>query len=187
MIILVDMDDTIENLAEAWIELVNEEYGTCAEPAEQCAWDMALMFPELPKERVYEQILRDELYRRVRPFDGAAHYMKKLIDDGHEVYIVTVNPYQTVRAKMEEILFKYFPFIDWAHVIIASNKQMIRGDVLVDDAPHNLEGGDFEKILFTAAHNRDYDAEANHMTRVNNWEEVYRVIAGKAFRSSHPR
>jgi hypothetical protein len=43
---------------------------------------------------------------------------------------------------------------------------MIRGDVLIDDGIHNLEGGDYKKILFTAAHNRNYDAEANGMIRV---------------------
>ena len=176
MIILVDMDDTIENLAEVWVEYLNETHGTDVRVEDQRSWDFGELFPMLDREDVYRVVKEDEVFRRLKPFDGAAEYMKKLIDDGHEIYIVTANPYQTVRVKMEEFLFEHFPFIDWKHVIITSNKQMIRGDVLVDDGPHNLEDGDYEKILFTANHNRDYDAEANGMIRVDHWKDVYAEI-----------
>ena len=63
-------------------------------------------------------------------------------------------------------------------MIITGRKQMIRGDVLIDDGIHNLEGGQYRKILFTAPHNRFYDAEANGMTRVTTWEEVVAIIDG---------
>ena len=34
----------------------------------------------------------------------------------------------------------------------------------------------YEKILFTAPYNRDYDAEGNGMIRVHNWDEIVSVI-----------
>jgi 5'(3')-deoxyribonucleotidase len=61
-------------------------------------------------------------------------------------------------------------------VIVTSKKQMIRGDVLIDDGVHNLEGGDYVKILMTAPHNRGSDAEKNGMIRVHNWRQVEEVI-----------
>ena len=79
-------------------------------------------------------------------------------------------------AKMERVLFRYFPFLSRDQVIITGNKQMIRGDVMIDDGIHNLEGGEYRKILFTAPYNKDYDAEANGMIRVHNWDEILRVI-----------
>lgn len=99
------------------------------------------------------------------------------MDAGHEVYIVTATPYISVPEKMDDLLFRWFPFITWEQVIITSRKQLIKGDVLIDDGIHNLEGGDYVKILMTAPHNRDYDAEANGMIRVNNWKEIEEVIA----------
>jgi 5'(3')-deoxyribonucleotidase len=81
-----------------------------------------------------------------------------------------------VEEKMNRLLFHYFPFLSWSQVIITGRKQMIRGDVLIDDGIHNLEGGSYRKILFTAPHNRFYDAEANGMTRVHTWEEAVRII-----------
>ena len=81
-----------------------------------------------------------------------------------------------MEEKMNRLLFHYFPFLSWNQVIITGRKQMIRGDVLIDDGIHNLEGGNYRKILFTAPHNRFYDAEANGMIRVHTWEEVVRII-----------
>ena len=98
------------------------------------------------------------------------------MDAGHEVFIVTATPYESVTDKMTEVLFRYFPFLTWKQLIITSRKQLIRGDVLIDDGVHNLEGGDYVKILMTAPHNRNYDAEANGMIRVQTWAEIEEVI-----------
>jgi 5'(3')-deoxyribonucleotidase len=100
------------------------------------------------------------------------------MDEGHEVYIVTATEIEHVEEKMKKLLFRYFPFLDWGQVIITRRKQLIRGDILIDDGIHNLEGGDYRKILFTAPHNRSYDARANGMIRVDTWEEAVRVIDG---------
>ena len=81
---------------------------------------------------------------------------------------------------MERVLFKYFPFLTWNDVIITSHKQLVNGDVLIDDGIHNLEGGNYFKILMTAHHNKKYDAEANGMLRVGTWAEVYSAITALA-------
>ena len=48
--------------------------------------------------------------------------------------------------------------------------------MLIDDGIHNLEGGDYVKVLMNMPHNEDYDAEANGMIRVHNWQEVREVV-----------
>ena len=176
MVILVDMDDTIENLLESWVGYLNEKYCTNVNPDDVTDWDVSKSFPELTREQVYKPLFDDELWRTVKPMDGAAENLKRLIDEGHEVYIVTNSCYQTLVVKMEEVLFRYFPFLTWEQVILASNKQMIRGDVLIDDGIHNLIDGDYIKILMDAPHNRQYDAAPMGMYRVHNWDEVYKLI-----------
>ena len=102
--------------------------------------------------------------------------LKKWMDEGHEVLIVTATPFDSVPEKIGGYLFEHFPFLSWDQVIITSRKQMIRGDVLIDDGIHNLEGGSYRKILFTAPYNRDYDAEGNGMIRVHDWREIVEII-----------
>ena len=153
MRILVDMDDTIENLLHTWLGYLNERYGLHVTESEVHDWQLDLAYPSLSKSQVYGVLLEDELWQRVIPFPYAQEYMQKLLDDGHEIYVVTSSNYQTLKTKMERVLFRYFPFIDWNHVVITANKQMVIGDVLVDDAPHNHIGGNYLSILMDSPHN----------------------------------
>ncbi len=173
------MDDTIENCTEAWVNYVNARFGTDVNPGSLRDWDVSKAFPTLTREQVYGVTFEDGFWRTVKPIDGAAEYMKRLIDEGNRIYIVTCAAYETLRVKMEEVLFKFFPFIKWSDVIIASKKQMIKADFLVDDGVHNHIGGEYTRLLYTAPHNSEYDAAANGMLRVDNWKEVYDIISAE--------
>lgn len=178
--ILVDMDDTIEDLLHAWLGYLNNRYGLHVTDEDVHDWDLTIAYPSLTASQVYDVLYEDDMWRTVTPLPGASKYMQKLLDDGHEIYIVTNANYQTLRTKMCEILFRFFPFMDWRHVIIATNKQMIKGDVLVDDAPHNLVGGEYLKIMMDAPHNRNFDESQYGVQRVNAWADVYSIITNYA-------
>lgn len=185
--ILVDMDDTIEHLLDAWIRCLNERHGTIVKYADITEWDICNAFPTLTKEQVYTPLVEDEFWNTVEPMRDAADVLKWAIDNGHEIFIVTATAYETVKSKMENVLFRHFPFISWENVIIAQKKQMIRGDVLIDDAPHNLEGGDYIKILMTAGHNQQYNAGQNGMYRVNTWQAVKLCIYAIAYADEYKK
>lgn len=174
--ILVDMDDTIEQLLKTWVRDVNERYGRCATVEDVKSWDVTKAFPGLTREQVYAIPDEPGFWGRVDPVPGAPEALQRLIADGHEIYIVTATQYESLAEKMSDLLFKWFPFISWRQVIVTKRKQMIKGDVLIDDGPHNLEGGDYEKILVDAPHNRDYDAEGNGMIRVHDWDEILEAV-----------
>lgn len=176
MKILVDMDDTIEQLLDAWVRGVNAKYGRNVTYDEITSWDVSAAYPGLTRDQVYAIPRQPGFWGTVKPIPGAAEGLKHLMAAGHEVYIVTASEHHAIQEKMDDLLFRYFPFLSWKQVIITDRKQIIRGDVLIDDGIHNLEGGDYVKILMTAPHNRDYDAEANGMIRVRSWEEIEEVI-----------
>lgn len=105
-------------------------------------------------------------------------YLKILYDEGHDIYICTASHPDTVKYKFNEIIKKYFSFIDWKHMIIASTKQMIRCDVMIDDNPDNLRLGHYKQILLKATPNKEF-FESNHgptMRRAENWDDVYKII-----------
>ncbi len=176
MTILVDMDDTIECLLKAWVGLLNERYGRSVSTEDVTQWDVTKAYPGLTKEQVYGVLNEAGFWGRVDPMPGAAEALRRFIAEGHEVYIVTATAYESVPEKMRDLLFRWFPFIGWDNVIIAARKQMIRADVLIDDAVHNLEGGQYARILVDAPYNRAYDAAAGGMTRVYSWKEIEREI-----------
>ena len=176
MTVLVDMDDVIENLVPAWVNFLNEKYECNVTLDDIKSWDITEAFPGLSAEQIFEAPSSDDFWKTVIPLPGAVEGLKTLIDENHDVYIVTATWYGTLKAKMEYVLFKYFPFIKWDKVIITSNKQLVKGDVLIDDGPHNLIGGDYKKILFDAPHNRSFDEKSIGAVRVHNWEETISEI-----------
>lgn len=174
--VLVDMDDTLENLLPAWVNYLNKNHGTAVEPEEVNAWDLRIFFPGLSDKELYSMMNDPSFWENVTPKDGAQKYLKQIIDDGHRVFIVTSSYYKTLVPKMEKVLFKYFPYIAWEQVIIAHCKQIISGDVLIDDGVHNHIGGKYTSILFDAPHNRDFNESDYGIKRVNTWEEAYEAV-----------
>ena len=177
MTILVDMDDVLEQLLDGMIRYINSRYGTKTTLDDIREWELASAFPGLSREQIYSPELDPDFWKDVKPMPGANEALQKLIADGHEIYIVTASLYQTLPEKMDEVLFRYFPYISWDHVIVTHNKHLIHGDVLVDDGPHNLTGGSYRKILFEAPHNRNFDESSIGAKRARTWEEVYELIS----------
>lgn len=173
--ILFDADDTVENLCDCWIAMLNERYGTSVTLEDVRDWDITLAFPTLTKEQVFGVLHDDELWRRITPIPGSVEVLQKLQQEGHQLYMVTASDYRTCKTKVERLL-ELFPFLDWGHIVITSHKQMVHGDILIDDGPHNLVGGEYFKILFDRPHNRNYDDAANGMLRLHTWEEIDTVI-----------
>lgn len=173
--ILMDADDVLEDLTRVWVEYLNEKYGTHTRYEDLHEWDMTSAFPGLTTEQVYGVEGDIALFDRVHALPGAPEYLEKLREAGHELYVVTSTPFFAAANKVA-LLRRLYPFLTEKQIIICSRKQLIRGDVLLDDGVHNLEGGEYEKILFTGPYNVNYDAEAHGMTRVHNWNEAYAAI-----------
>lgn len=173
MTILVDMDDVLELLVSGWTAYLNEKHGINVDPNDVNDWDITLAFPMLTSEQIYAAEQDDHLWDYVEPMPGAPETLKRLIDEGHTLYVVTSSYYQTMKSKMDNVLFRYFPFLKWEQVIVTFNKQMIKGDVLIDDGPHNLIGGSYRKILFDRPHNRNFNESLYGIVRAKDWDDVY--------------
>lgn len=166
--ILFDADDVAETLVQGWVSILNERYGTSVSLEDVTDWDISLAFPTLTKKQIYGVLQEEQIWANLQPIPGAQEYLQRLYDEGHELYMVTATDYRTCRVKIERIL-ELFPFLDAEHIIIAHNKQMVTGDVLIDDGPHNLVGGRYFRILFDQPHNRGFDEKKYGMYRAGGW------------------
>lgn len=174
--VLIDLDDTMTYLTRAWCQCLNQRHGTNVSENDILGWEISDYFPDLTETQVFEPIHEDTFWLNVEPMTDAPEYINKLMADGFNVYICTASLFDTIKAKLESVLGRYFPFISWNQVIITKNKQLVNGDILIDDGVHNLEGGTYKKILMSAPHNQNYDADAHGMKRVNTWREAYQAV-----------
>ena len=173
--ILVDVDNVLEDLISAWVKALNIKYDRNVNPDDINEWDIMKFFPGLSRNQVFSPLHTKELWESLTPIPGAEEYLKKLVDDGHNVVLLTSAHPDTVSYKYK-FINKYFPYISFKDIIFASRKQMVKGDVLIDDAPHNLVGGDYIKILMNAPHNTSFKAFDYNIMRVNTWQEIYELI-----------
>jgi 5'(3')-deoxyribonucleotidase len=175
MTVLVDVDNVLEDLNSAWVDAVNKKYGTSVSPEDIASWDIEKYFNGLSRTQVFSPLHDENFWKSLEPIDGSQVYLKKLIDDGYKVLLVTSSHPDTIQYKYKFII-KHFPYISFKDIIFTSRKQMVRGDVMIDDAPHNLEGGEYLGLLMCSPHNKGYNAEKQGFIRVSNWEQIYNTI-----------
>lgn len=173
--VLVDMDDVMWDLVGVWVAELNQRYGTSVNFEDITDWNIAKFFPELTSSELFTPLYDPLLWAKLQPMDHAFQVMKRLIDDGHKIRPVTATHYRTVEPKMKRFL-ELYSYLKWEDVIIASDKSLIKGDVMIDDGTHNLETTSCAKILFDRPHNRSYNAERNDMSRAHDWDEIYQLV-----------
>ena len=182
------MDDTIENLLEVWIEELNKRYSKHYKLDDVIDWDMTKCFPDLTTNQILSVLDDLSIYDKVRPYKDAQKYIKLLNDNpDFEIYIATRTHPHVFTYKMENLLFKYFPFFKNKQIICIANKQLLNCDVLVDDAVHNLIGGTYDKILMDMPHNKDcisidinkLDYNKHIIKRATNWKDIYNYLISK--------
>jgi len=177
MIIYVDMDDVITDLIGSWVSYLDDRYDLDVTPEDITDWDVTKSFPTLSKGAVFAPLYEDEFWEWVSPIDDARKYLLQLMADGHKIYIVTNSNYQTLRSKMEKVLFTFFPFLTWNDVIIMRDKYLLKGDVIVDDCLSNILSFDGYKILKDMPHNQWVSEKMFGVTRGYNWEHIYKLIS----------
>ena len=104
MTILVDMDDTIEQLVPAWVGRANEKFNRNVTLDEITGWNIAAPYEGLTREQIYGVTYEKGFWRSVKPMPGAAEALQHFMAEGHEVFIVTATEPEHVEEKMNGLL-----------------------------------------------------------------------------------
>lgn len=169
MRILVDFDNVMVNTGECWIEWLNKQHNTTVKWNGVCDYDLTKAFHTLSSDEIFSPLQKEEFWRMVSPMPSAVRTLKRLVDEGNEVIVCTATWPDTYGMKYKLVLNKFFPFIGVDNIIVAHRKQMILGDLLIDDAPFNLIGGKYASVLFDAPHNRNFDNASSGIDRLLSW------------------
>lgn len=117
------------------------------------------------------------VWRGVQLLPDCVETIRKLHEAHYEIFFVTAT--ETLNAhKKYTFLCRTFPFLDVRkHFITTHNKQMIKGDVLIDDCGDNVINGDYYGVLFDYPWNRDIDMDKHqNVFRVNGWSDVFETV-----------
>jgi 5'-nucleotidase len=173
--ILVDLDSTVADLLNPWLALYNAEHG------DDLTIDRLTSFDTHTIARagtaIYDVLKRDGLFRSLPPLPGALEGVEALRAAGNEVFVVTAAEFPTNCSEKIAWLGEHLPFIDKRHRIIAHEKHLLSGDVLIDDGPHNAVA--YKKAhpaAFITGIKFPYNAECEAFTYLaDDWRDTARA------------
>lgn len=172
MVIGVDIDCVLNDLAALWSERLNEKYGFFMKYDDLVHYDMRKNYPTLDEDQVYEPIDKEGFWDDVcpEPYSQAA---LKFLNVYHEIYFVTTTPPRHLEYKRKWLEANY-PFIPKNRLISTPDKTLVKLDMLIDDNVKNLMRGDgCITVKYIQPWNRDW----RHADfEVKNFEEVLELF-----------
>ena len=176
MVIAVDVDDVICNLQEVVIEIFNDKFGTHYTLENFTEYDIMNILPSNDAIAMKELYGVSGLYNIVKPMYGAQKVLEKLINLGHQVYLVTAAIPNTYGEKVAFIK-RFFPYIDESHIVCMKHKWMFKCDIMIEDNIQTLLAKPYyHRICFDRPWNRQISDWTYDIHRCNNWSEIMEVV-----------
>lgn len=174
-IILCDVDDVLAGLLAEWIRRYNAMSGDNLDAEEVKGWNVAEFALPGWEERLYRILDEPDLYDSIAPIEGALDGVRQLRELGRVVFLTSCTA-GAATHKLNWLSRHGFVPAAGSHrlrdVVIAHDKGLVYGDVLVDDGLHNVAAFSGPSVLVDKPHNR---AEA-HARRARSWPEIVRHV-----------
>lgn len=176
--IILDSDGVLVDPIAKVLRLYNKEYDCNLKIEDIHDWDLNKV--QRPGTDILKYFNNPGFFRDLKPLDGAHYYLKKLIDDGHDILVATSSPKNGIIDKIDNLL-ELFPFFTEDQIIPISRKFWLKGDVMLDDGFHNLAYTQCEyPVVFNWNWNKTIPEEFSNLdgklNRIHNWEEFYNLI-----------
>lgn len=167
--ILVDVDEVVADLLGTWLHRYNVKYDDRLAREDITEWDLTEFVKPECGDKIYEFLGDYFIYDDVPPIPGALRGVEKLRSLGRVVFVSSANA-ATMAAKVHWLerwgLLEDDP--RHSNLVYAHDKSLVRGDILIDDGPHNVGAFPGETILFDQYHNRSHA----HPRRARDWDSV---------------
>ena len=176
MVIACDIDNVICNLQEVVINIFNKKFGSHYILEDFTEYDIMNVMPTQDAIVMREMYGMSGLYESVKPIPGAQEALEKLINLGHQIYLVTDAVPQTYGEKVSFIK-RFFPYIDEGHIVAMKHKWMFKCDAMIEDNLQNLLAKPYyHRICFNQPWNKQINDWTYDIHRCNNWNEVVEVV-----------
>lgn len=176
LVVCVDVDEVLNDLMTKTIIMYNNKYNAHLSIEDFTDYDIFKDLPYDDAEKLVALWQEEELWNSLEPRKGAQRGIKKLVDDGHEVYLATSTHYKNFAWKVEW-LQHYFGMVSTKNIICIGNKGLLNCDVLIDDCVDNLLANKLcHRVLLDCHWNQHVRDDVRLITRVHNWDEIIEVV-----------
>lgn len=165
--ILLDVDGPCARQTDVWLDYYNTKYNDSLQFEDITNWNIASFVKPECGIKIYDILSDPEFYEHVKPVEGYVEGVQNLRNLGYRVIYVTSCPLGTADQKIRWVL-RHDEGATWQDIFTGYYKEMIWGDVLIDDAPHNLENSLIKTVRFAMPWNKNASAHAH----AHSWEEI---------------
>jgi 5'(3')-deoxyribonucleotidase len=177
--VILDMDDTIADCVAHWISILNDRYECNLEREDITDWKIAntpkMKEIGLSESQIFSPMNEVGFFRSLPLKKGAKEGVDILLQR-YKVVIATSLPLfrppgvQLRHAEDKvEWLEEHFPyFVETKNIIISKRKDLIKGDLLIDDAPQFIKMFQGNVLIMDAPWNR----KLTNLPRAESWAQV---------------
>jgi 5'-nucleotidase len=179
MKILVDLDGVAADFYGSVLSIYNREFGDSLTREDIVSWELSSdIFTKTTTKHLNGYFDRRNFWTDLKPMDGAVESLKYLHSQGHDLMVVTAVPLNSRECCYEKLVWveEHLPFIGHANFCAVMRKSAVRGDILFDDGPHNIEAFPALTCVMDTAYNRGVKSDF----RVKSWESFIKVVEGIA-------
>lgn len=179
--VLLDMDGVMFNTLGSWLNFYNLIFKKKINIEDVTDYGFSFL-PKNEKEDLFSLVDCEGFYRYIEPIKNAPQIVEAIQSLECEVYVVTCGMHgNTVPEKLAS-LEEHFPFLGRAqkYTIFSHRKDLIKGDILFDDNPRNLEqfaaaGG----VTCAMDYKYNRDVITNYRVMDNDWIEFYNIVVNE--------
>lgn len=176
MTILVVIDGVLNDMQAKLLKEINNAYKTDFKIEDITCWEWLNDIANDPKvnEPIWWLTEREWFWDFVQINRKAVETIEKWVKQGHKVRFVTASYFSdTLSHKIKTTLEAFdYNLINERNVIVAQDKSMICGDVMIDDHVDNLK--DFKGLRICYAH--PWNAYCGDMERTDDWNVIDELI-----------
>lgn len=170
MTILVDIDSTITNFGETLLLANNQQHNTNYRYTDITSYDwFDRTFPNPWKPTEHQ-----DFWDAVEVDPDAITAIERWIRQGYKVYLCTASHFNDMLGyKIKRTLESFnLELINERNVVIAQDKSIIRGDLMIDDCVDNLIDFNSVRICYAQPWNQHYGGAL----RLSDWNKINEVI-----------
>ena len=168
----IDQDWVLAKLTKKWLEYYNAIFDDNLKAEDLKGWAIKEYVKPEAKEFILKILNIPGFYRDLEVTKDSQRVLRKLQEQGHELFIVT-DPFTKMSMQSKhEWLQENFPFIKKENYVFTSRKDLLDLDVLIDDGVHNCESFKGMSLLFDTP----YNVEQEGFFKVKNWVHIEHVF-----------
>ena len=176
MIICFDIDNTINDLTEKTITLYNARTNKNIQMSDITTYNFYDCLSKEDADGIVALFKEKELWDSLKPLPYSQEALKKLIKQGHRIFLATATDPVNFEWKCEW-LSRYFSFIPTDNIIRIMDKSLLKIDVMVDDHLSNLTSNICERVCLDYDWNRSTSKDyAFDIRRAYSWHDIVNII-----------